>query len=305
MDFKPHYHRLLARAMSGEAGQREPDGAAALGRWLAENEVNLGDVARVHAAALDQQIAAQPPDERALTLLRASRVLAEVMLWRGVAECLLRHKRRAESELRELDHVTPGAATPQASETPPPFRHPLAEASAFLERVAVTDPLTGIYNARHFHIALEAQVKCAHDAGGVLSLLVLDVDGLSRYNELHGRRQGDEALTMVARLLMESTRGSDFVARCGGDEFAIILPACTTRQALALAERIRRVVEEHGLPEGLSASLGVATFPTDASDERELINVTQQACYLAQRLGGNTVCTALVAEAENPTSAQP
>jgi len=300
MDFKGEYRKLFARAVSGADEQPDEDAAAALGRQLAENDVDADDVARVHAAAVEQCIAAQAADQWALSLLRASRLLAEVMLWRGVAVTLARHKQWAESGLRDLEPATePASPETQLEEAQPPFRQPLDEARAFLERVAVTDPLTGIYNARHFNVALEAQVKAARESGSPLSLLLMDVDGLNRYNEVHGRRQGDEALAMVARLLMGNTRRSDFVARCGGDEFAIILPNCTTRQALALAERIRRAVDEQGLPDELTASLGIATFPTDAASDRELVNVTQQACYLAQRLGGNTVCTALVAEVES------
>ena len=303
MDFKGEYRKLFARVVAGVDDQGNDDTAAALGRQLAESEVDPDDVARVHAAAVEQCIAAQAADQWALSLLRASRLLAEVMLWRGVAGTLARHKQWAESGLRDLGRVaeTPSLRT-EPEEPQPPFRQPLDQARAFLERVAVTDPLTGIYNARHFNVALEAQVKAARESATLLSLLLMDVDGLSRYNEVHGRRQGDEALAMVARLLMGNTRRSDFVARCGGDEFAIILPNCTARQALALAERIRCAVDEQGLPDGLTASLGIATFPTDAASDRELVNVTQQACYLAQRLGGNTVCTALVAEVEGARS---
>jgi diguanylate cyclase (GGDEF)-like protein len=198
--------------------------------------------------------------------------------------------------------VAPADAPSAATGTRREFRHPLADASAFLERIAVTDPLTGIYNARHFHIALEAQVHAAQEAGRPLSLLLIDVDGLSRINEAFGHREGDDTLAALAKLLMANTRASDFVARCGGDEFAVMLPNCATRQALVMADRLRRVVEEQRLGDGLAVSVGVATFPTDAAGDRDLINVTQQACYLAQRLGGNTVCTALVAEPEVTSS---
>lgn len=305
MELKREYQRLLARALAGDEKQEQTE-VAVLGRRLAENEVDAAEVARVHAAALDGHISAAPGDQRAMALLRASRLLAEVMSWRGVAAALARHKQWAEAQLRDLARaLPPDPAAPEPSAAAGRFRHPLAEASAFLKRVAVTDPLTGIYNARHFHIAVEAQVKAARESGNLLSLLLVDVDGLNRCNEAHGRREGDEALAAVAKLLMENTRASDFVARCGGDEFAIILPNSTTRQALALAERIRRTAEEHGLPDALTVSLGVATFPTDAANDRELLNVTQQACYLAQRLGGNTVCTALVAEADvEPATAE-
>ena len=303
MDFKGEYRKLFARVVAGVDDQGNDDTAAALGRQLAESGVDPDDVARVHAAAVEQCIAAQAADQWALSLLRASRLLSEVMSWRGAAGCLLRHRQWAESGLRELGRGAEVASLRTEPEEPQaPFRQPLDEARALLERVAVTDPLTGVYNARHFNVALEAQVKSARESAGPLSLLLMDVDGLNRYNEVHGRRQGDEALAMVARLLMGNTRSRDFVARCGGDEFAIILPDCTTRQALALAERIRRAVDEQGMPGGLTASLGVATFPTDAAGDRELVNVTQQACYLAQRLGGNTVCTALVAEVEGARS---
>jgi diguanylate cyclase (GGDEF)-like protein len=297
MDYKGEYQHLLARAVAGDEDEN-PTGAAALGRRLAESDVDAAEVARIHAAALERHVASAPLDQRAMTMLRASRVLAEVMLWRGVAESLLRQRQWAEMQLADILQPVPASAAAQEGAAPAPFRHPLVEANAYLELVAVTDPLTGIYNARHFHVAIEAQVKAARASGNLLSLLLVDLDCLSRYNEAFGRREGDEALAALAKLLMENTRASDFVARCGGDEFAVILPNNTTRQALALAERIRKVVEDRGLPDPLTVSLGVATFPTDAANERELVNVTQQACYLAQRLGGNTVCTALVADAD-------
>ena len=299
MDYKGEYQRLLARAVAGDEDEK-PAGAAALGRRLAESNVDSAEVARIHAAALERHMSGAPVDLRAMIMLRASRTLAEVMSWRGAAGSLLRQRQWAEAQLGDMTQPAAAAAAAQPAEARAAFRHPLVEANAFLERVAVTDPLTGIYNARHFHIAIEAQVKSARESASLLSLLLVDVDCLSRYNEAYGRREGDEALTALAKLLMENTRANDFVARCGGDEFAIILPQSTTRQALALAERIRRAAEDRGLPDGLTVSLGVATFPTDAASDRELVNVTQQACYLAQRLGGNTVCTALVAEAEVP-----
>jgi len=296
MDFTQQYQRLLSQTIAGEQEQTE---TAALGRLLAEHEIDCPELARVHAAALERHLSSAPRDLRAMIVLRSSRCLAEVMMWRGVAGALLQQKRWAEAQLSDVKRLVAGADNaPAPAETRSDFRHPLADASAFLERIAVTDPLTGIYNARHFHIAIEAQVKAAAEAGRPLSLLLIDVDCLNRVNEAYGRREGDEALAGLAKLLMANTRASDFVARCGGDEFAVVLPNCAARQALVLADRLRRVVEERRLGDGLAVSVGVATFPTDAAGDRELINVTQQACYLAQRLGGNTVCTALVAEAE-------
>ncbi|MFL5885757.1 MAG: EAL domain-containing protein [Thermoleophilaceae bacterium] len=154
-----------------------------------------------------------------------------------------------------------------------------------LSQQAATDPLTGVGNRRFFDSALDVEIKRAQRAQGAMSLVLLDLDGFKELNDTYGHRLGDETLRTVAEKLRDTLRGTDVIARVGGDEFALILPEMTRDQALAVVERAREEAEHNFEGHALSWSAGVACFPTDAVEPGVLMECADAALYSAKAAG--------------------
>ena len=158
------------------------------------------------------------------------------------------------------------------------------------------DELTGLCNFRYFRDHLTREIGRADRYNQLLSLVMLDIDDFKLYNDENGHEAGNVALAMVARLLAESLRTIDVPARYGGEEFAAILPTTPKSDAHMVADRARKRIEQHvfpktGDPNGttLTVSMGVATFPADASNGDELIRHADSALYVSKTLGKNQV----------------
>ncbi len=151
---------------------------------------------------------------------------------------------------------------------------------------AHTDSLTQLWNHGYFQHKLEELLKEHQEKQHPLSLLLVDIDDFKRYNDEHGHQKGDEILKNIAKILKDHCRSIDLPCRYGGEEFALILPDTGKPEALNIAERLRKTVEEAGLP---TLSIGVATFPEDATTKEELIELADAALYRAKRLGKNQV----------------
>src|SRR4051812_47117940 len=163
-----------------------------------------------------------------------------------------------------------------------------------VQRQAVTDELTGLFNHRRFQEAIESEAERSHRFGQAMGLIMLDIDNFKSVNDNYGHQQGDRVLAEVARVLRERTREIDAPARYGGEELAVVLPQTDMEGAYNLAERVRTGIEELALPlpdgsgtMGVTASLGVAAMPTTANDARELLAKADAALYQAKRAGKN------------------
>ena len=168
-----------------------------------------------------------------------------------------------------------------------------------INRLAITDELTGLFNRRHFYHHLEQEFKRARRYNRPLSLIMMDIDDFKRYNDLNGHLAGDQILRILAGRLRSSTRAVDMLARYGGDEFGIILPETDLKQAGVQAERIRSAVKRdpqgaHDQKDGngLTASLGIACLGPEIREVEDLIRAADQALYRSKAAGGNRISTA-------------
>jgi len=162
-----------------------------------------------------------------------------------------------------------------------------------LQRLAETDPLTWLFNRRHFDKRLEAETNRALRAEHLLALLMIDVDKFKLINDRFGHRVGDQVLKAVASAVKQAVRLYDVPTRYGGDEFAIILPEADTEVATRVARRVLEKAETVTLPGELrdagiplSLSIGVATFPRPAGDANALVEAADGAMYRAKIAGG-------------------
>ena len=156
---------------------------------------------------------------------------------------------------------------------------------------AITDGLTGLYNHRYLHERLEEELVRAKGRQSKLCLLFCDCDHFKAYNDQHGHKAGDGALSRIARIIEACGRRSDLAARYGGEEFVLALADTDLAGARTVAERLRAEVEAAGVRAGhpLTVSIGIATFPDDAGARDELLDKADWAMYAAKRAGRNHV----------------
>jgi diguanylate cyclase (GGDEF)-like protein len=159
------------------------------------------------------------------------------------------------------------------------------------EKLALTDELTGLYNARHFHARLEEETSRALRHERSLVLLLLDADGLKLVNDRFGHLEGDRLLRHVALLLRRQARTSDVIARIGGDEFGIIQPETEVAGGVVAAERIGSALRDwpfataSGEAPPTSVSIGVSGVPEHARSSVELFRLADAALYESKRAG--------------------
>ena len=156
---------------------------------------------------------------------------------------------------------------------------------------AITDGLTGLYNHRYLHERLDEELERARRHETRVSLLFCDCDEFKAYNDEHGHKAGDAALTRIARIVESCSRRVDLAARYGGEEFVLVLVDTDAAGALTVAERVRSEVAAAGAHGDcpLSVSIGVATFPDDATAKDELLDKADWAMYAAKRAGRDRV----------------
>jgi diguanylate cyclase (GGDEF)-like protein len=166
-----------------------------------------------------------------------------------------------------------------------------------VERQAVTDGLTELANRRQFEQALAGEISRAERFGGMLALILADLDDFKQVNDRYGHQAGDEVLRRFAAVLRETVRDVDLPARYGGEEFAVLLPQTDLAGAERLAERLRQSVAERPMTKrpgalvAVTASFGVAAFP-EAATPAALFAAADEALYRAKAAGKNRVVCA-------------
>lgn len=163
----------------------------------------------------------------------------------------------------------------------------VAERSEWFERMAHSDPLTGLANQRTFGRVLELELARAARQGGEVSIALFDVDGFVEINSRHGHEAGDDVLRAVAAVLNESIRLVDTVARIGGDEFIVVAPGAAgitvARRVLAGVAALAPVADRP-----VSVSAGIARFPGDGTTAQELLDAAGRALASAKQEGPAT-----------------
>lgn len=163
-----------------------------------------------------------------------------------------------------------------------------------LSKLAIYDPLTGLYNRRQMDETLSAEAIHAMQRKDVVGIIMADIDHFKTVNDTYGHRAGDLMLQATAQILKKSVRAADSVCRYGGEEFAIIMPGAsltilerTAEKIRSRFEKLRLEYEDHTIQ--TTISLGAASFPQHASNLTEVLERADQALYQAKRAGRNRV----------------
>ncbi len=162
--------------------------------------------------------------------------------------------------------------------------------------LSITDPLTGVPNRRHLFQQLEAEIARAARFSTPLTMLMIDIDHFKHLNDTAGHSAGDDVLRRVCQLMRHNLRKVDTLARYGGEEFVVLLPQITRAEALEVAEKLRKSIAEGNLEHGKSQpggkvtiSIGLATLPTDATEQTKLVDCADSALYASKRGGRDKV----------------
>jgi diguanylate cyclase (GGDEF)-like protein len=168
-----------------------------------------------------------------------------------------------------------------------------------LEKLAITDGLTKLYNLRHFYNQLEIEIDRCNRYGHSLALLLLDIDHFKVYNDTYGHLEGDKVLVRLGQIIKSCLRTMDSAYRYGGEEFTIILPETTCEEAINVAGRLKTAVElECFLPEPgkiytITISIGVTEYHND-EEISEFILRADKAMYKSKATGRNRISSLYV-----------
>ena len=163
-----------------------------------------------------------------------------------------------------------------------------------LERMAVRDPLTGLYNFRHLHICLDEEITRSERHGKTFCIVMLDIDNFKAINDTYGHLFGNHVLKKLGEIMHGNLRAVDSLYRYGGEEFLILMPETYSQGAEIVVERLMTAIREHifscdGHKVNITVSMGVSVFPDKANDKRELIRLADQALYRAKEKGRDRV----------------
>jgi len=172
----------------------------------------------------------------------------------------------------------------------------LEEKNRELERLSISDGLTGLYNHRHIHGLLQEEFERARRTGDRLTVAMFDLDRFKAVNDTYGHQAGDRVLEQFAAILRQTAREIDRIGRYGGEEFLVVLPETGIEDGVVFVERVRREVSRRRFSIGdnqtikMTVSCGIATYPDHAiHDPETLIRLADEALYAAKAAGRNRV----------------
>ena len=172
----------------------------------------------------------------------------------------------------------------------------LEEVLSQVEVLAITDPLTELFNRRHFTTTIEKEFSRTARFLSPTSCLIIDIDYFKKVNDEYGHNAGDQVLKEIAKIIQSCMRNIDTIARWGGEEFIALLPETGKENALQAAQRILEAISDHkfsGIPNKITVSIGVASVPEPSVDTAEkLIHAADLALYEAKAKGRNRIETA-------------
>lgn len=164
-----------------------------------------------------------------------------------------------------------------------------------VKQLAYLDGLTGIFNRRFFELRIMEEVERARRYRAAMAVIMVDIDQFKRLNDEFGHLLGDEVLRQVSSIFHQQLRKIDIVCRYGGEEFALLLTQTNMDQAFAVADKLRKMIENWqfpGVPRAITISAGVAAFPTHGKNRDEIVRAADSGLYLAKQAGRNRVCIA-------------
>jgi two-component system, cell cycle response regulator len=163
-----------------------------------------------------------------------------------------------------------------------------------LQKLAITDGLTQLYNSRHFYNRLEMEISRSIRYGNDLSLLLMDIDLFKKYNDEYGHLEGDKVLVKIGTIIQSCLRQMDSAYRYGGEEFTIILPETKAEDAYTVAQRIRKAIESQKfIPDGknpvsITISIGITEY-CPKEDAATLVQRSDKAMYISKQKGRNSI----------------
>jgi len=166
-----------------------------------------------------------------------------------------------------------------------------------VQGLTITDALTGVYCRRYFLERFNEELKRSKKNKLKMAFLMIDIDNFKQFNDRYGHLVGDAILRKVSKIISETIRQIDFIGRYGGEELSIVLAETDKDQASFAAERIRQAistatVKVYDEELKVTVSIGVSVFPDNALNMQDLIELADQALYLAKETGKNKVCFA-------------
>ena len=296
--------RRLRRAESTTVSYQAPDGLAVVGALSAVPRSDWIAVAEIPAASAFRDIR-RLRDATAMLLVVLLGVVGSLAYGLGLlivqplGRLTLAANRVASGDLSVDVPASGGGELSHLAGVFNDMVRRLREGRAELERLSVTDELTGLANRRRLTAELERELRRSGRHGRPVSILMLDVDHFKHFNDTYGHPAGDAVLKRLASTVRECVRDVDTVARYGGEEFMVILPETPAAEAALVAERIRASAEEdrftpegESVPLNITVSIGYAWFPESAGTPDALIEAADQALYRSKESGRNRVTAA-------------
>ncbi|HXZ21086.1 MAG TPA: sensor domain-containing diguanylate cyclase [Candidatus Acidoferrales bacterium] len=167
-----------------------------------------------------------------------------------------------------------------------------------IHELTITDDCTTLYNARHLNFVLETEIYRSQRYNYEFSLIFIDLDHFKNVNDTYGHLTGTRLLSDIGNMVKSNCRLIDFAFRYGGDEFVVLLPQTSKENALIVARRLHKRIREHtwmqdlGLEVRITASVGVASYPTDSRDKSKLLHLADEAMYLVKNTSRDSVAAA-------------